>query len=137
MHQPPSVLRIYHSDKWLTLPYIGSLLYLLQIIFLRVGFCSLVVICHRDNQWQKKLLSFIPKNAILYCRSATLGRTLVNFQREIVFDDPSIKASAMTTAELYALMWTLLYCASMTRSAKETLSDFVYDDFPTVEDIEL
>lgn len=129
MHPSYNIYYLYYSDL-LLFPYLRTLLYILQLVLLKMEWSHIVILSYDNNRWQKRLISLIPIHSRLYCRSTRLGRVLSQFKQKIIFDIYPIDFTRLTTAALYDLMWTLVYCEAVTAQARIALANFIWDDFP-------
>ena len=119
---------LYYSE-WLLIPYLRNILYITQIVVIRLQWSNRIIVCNSNNRWQKKLIALIPAKALLYCRSEKIGRSLLYFKQKKIFDAYPVDFTIFSTTALYDLMWTLILCNSITKNSKLALKGFIWDEF--------
>lgn len=121
-----------HYLKLLSIPYVGNVLYWLQIRAVKMLRFRHIFASNRNSIARDSLFRILPNMFhTIYCPTFKFGRTLHQFQKaNIIFSGTSIRVNTYTRQELHNLMWTLVYCRAVTLSAEYTLHDFLPDDYP-------
>lgn len=137
MNQSCNFCILYHS-RLLSLPILGDFFYLIQIQFLNVGILTIFTASDKKSKNRNILFKKISKKFNkIYCRSTKFARNLQSFKdKELVLDKPNLKKiGAMDRKELYDLMWSLVFCKSVTQKTKGALRNFLPINYPVVENV--
>lgn len=129
MKQSDRSFELYFSPL-LVIPYFNALIYMFQISILKLFIRKKIYLCHGNNKWEHRLVSLIPADATIYCKSADLGRTLAIVPHKKIFDNPRIDTKHLTVPSVYVFMWTLVFCQYVTKKTKRLLKGIIPDDYP-------
>lgn len=127
------IIYINHSPV-LSLPIVGSLLYYMQFLMIKKRILRNMFISAKDSKQMRRLLKAIPKESRLYCKTYKIGRLLNLVAAPATFDQAGLVLNGMTVDELYALMWTLLYCKNVSERASWGIKNMLPDNYQIISD---
>ena len=104
---------------------------------LNLGILKVFLASGKQNNYRKILFKIMSQKFIkIYCRSFKFERDLQNFRnKELILDTRVLKLSNLGEAELYNLMWSLVFCNSVTRQTKDYLKTFLPINYPVTENL--
>jgi len=135
---PYNSFSILYYSKALSIPFLGSFLYLLQIQLLNLGLLRIFFASNKKNKIRKTLFKALSRKfQITYCRSTKFSRNLDIFEKgKLALDTPDIqRPKKMNKLKLYDLMWSLIFCDFVTEKTKRSIKEFLPDNYPTVRDL--
>jgi hypothetical protein len=110
---------------------LSDLGYLLQISGLKMGLVRAVYVSRRKTNLRQQLLRRLSREKMVFCQTYKLGRALEVVTTRLVFDDTVLNLRNMNKNNLYELMWTLVFCNSVTPQSRKKLKGIVTDEYPT------
>jgi len=129
------IIYLYQNEVCFSL-FLADLLYKLQYFLIKKGLTNFVFLSSKENKNRKELINLISEKAdYLICRSARLGLTLRKFKCEIILDCEVAKLPKLRQGEMYALMWTLVFCSYVTEKTKYSSKGFIPENFPVKKSI--
>jgi len=112
-----------------SIPFLGSVLYLLQMYLIKKDLITRIYMSRKKQKLQEKNIRMIKNSKIVFVQSSKFGLMLKNFNGHLVFDVPAIDVQPLTKQELYDLMWTGVFCRTITKRSKIAFKTFVPADF--------
>jgi len=124
---------IYYS-RILSLPVIGSLLYVLQTHILRLKLARTAVFSNRASFYRNTLITQISDNyPAIYCKSTNLRSILHQFKTQIIFDARIRNIERLCGEKLYDVMWTLVWCHKINHQSYHLIRKFVAGALPIID----
>lgn len=132
MNQSNNIIYLRHSSI-LALPIIGSLVYTMQLMMLKNALTKTIYISRRENSAKGQLMRMFSEKKLVFCQTYKLGNLLEKIKSNIVFDVDTLDIESMSRPQLYELMWTLVFCQSVTIASRKSLNLILPLDFPVYE----
>lgn len=132
---PSPKLTYLNYSKIPSVPILGSISYAIQNYLYSKGVINNIFASRKETHLQKTLFKKISKSSILVCRSFKFGRLLKDLDSEIVLDILIKDFEKLSSAQLYDLMWSLVFASCVTKNTKKRLKDIIPENFPENETV--
>jgi hypothetical protein len=132
MNQSNNVVYLCYSPI-LSIPIVGDLCYLVQRYVINHNLSKKIYIARGKSLVRSQIVMDLKKNDVVFCQTYKLGSLLEGIKSDIVFDIDDLYLKKMSRSDLYDLMWTLVFCDSVTIACRKSLNNFLPLDFPTHE----
>lgn len=123
------IINIYYN-KILSIPLISSFAYLIQIILFKNNLTSNIFVSNKNNHLRNTLLNQLSNPLTIMVKSSNMQNILKKINANKVFDCPAIKLDDQSINSLYQIMWTLIYCDSVTKKTKLLLNKLLPVNYP-------
>ena len=129
-----SKLKISYS-RILSLPVAGEVIYLFQIYLLEHEMIKNIFVSLKPSKYQDELIKRMKNmDSLIVVTSIKLFSLIKIIPRQkLIFDTSTLELSSLTTVELYDLMWTLLFCGSVSRFVKLKLQKIISKNYPVCQ----
>jgi hypothetical protein len=118
-------------SKLLSVPYLNSVLYAVQIFLIEGEILHRCWVSGKDHPERQKLLSAVQQRAdVLMVSAWQLGRDLQTLQKKYVLDYNETHPKNRSLADLYCLVWALTYAQSVTIRSVKKLGNILPESVP-------
>ena len=137
MSQYSNICILYYS-RFLSSSFVGNLVYPIQIVLFDFGLLNSFFASSKKSVYRRILFRKISqKFTKIYCRSYRFSRELkfLSNQNLILDISPDKRLGDMGKEDLYQLMWSLVFCKSVSLRTKKLLTNFLPTNYPVTNDL--